>query len=43
MDIMGANKNDFHADPAGSASEPNRLTATGTQWLNLALAMEERQ
>jgi hypothetical protein len=43
MDIIGAHKNDFHAELAGSASEPNRLTATGTEWLNLALSMEERQ
>jgi hypothetical protein len=38
MDIIGAQKHGFHAEPA-----PNRLTLTGNEWLNLALSMEERQ
>ena len=38
MDIIGAQKHGFHAEPA-----PTRLAVTGNEWLNLALSMEERQ
>lgn len=41
MDVIGAQK--FHVELAGSASDPSRLTATGNEWLNLSLSMEERQ
>ena len=38
MDIIGAQKHGFHAEPALT-----HLAVTGNEWLNLALSMEERQ
>jgi hypothetical protein len=42
MDIMGPHK-DIEADPGQSGLEPSHLSSVGTQWLNLALSIEERQ
>jgi len=40
MDIIGTQH--VHVE-AGSASDSNSLTGVGSQWLNLALSIEERQ
>ena len=40
MDIIGTQH--VHVE-AGSASNSNSLTGVGSQWLDLALSIEERQ
>ena len=41
MDIMRAHQHQVNADSAGSGFDPNCLT--GSEWLNLAISIEERQ
>lgn len=43
MDIIGAHPHQVNADPAQSEPTTNRLPGVGTEWLNLALSIEERQ
>ena len=43
MDIMCAQQPDGIADPAQSGFTQTPLTGVGSQWLNLALSIEERQ
>ena len=42
MDIIGTHL-DVSPDPAESGSHPNHLTEVGSQWLILALLIEEKQ
>jgi len=43
MDIMRAHQTELTAEPAPSGPSQNRSSAMATQWLNLALSIEERQ
>ena len=43
MDIIGVHQPDRIANVAQSALDANRPPAVGTQWLDLALLIEERQ
>ena len=43
MDIMRAQQTELSADPGLSVARPNRSSEVGTEWLNLALSIEERQ
>ena len=43
MDIMRAHQAQVNTDLAQSESNSSRLTGVSTQWLNLALSIEERQ
>ena len=42
MDIVGTHLG-ISANPAESGINPNRLTEVGSQWLTLALSIEEKQ
>ena len=44
MDIMRAHQTELRsADPGLSGAEPNHSSELGTQWVNLALSIEDRQ
>jgi hypothetical protein len=43
MDIMGAQQLEITADLAQSGFNSNRPTGAGSEWLNLALSIEEKQ
>src|SRR5882757_1549920 len=43
VDIMHAHQTELTAEPAPSGPSQNRSSAMATQWLNLALSIEERQ
>ena len=43
MDIMRAHQPEVTTDPAKLGSNPNRPTGVGSEWLNLALSIEEKQ
>jgi hypothetical protein len=43
MDIMRAHQTELNADSGPSVPHQNRNSELGTQWLNLALSIEERQ
>jgi hypothetical protein len=43
MDIIGAHPHQNNAEPAQSESAPNLHAGVGTEWLDLALSVEERQ
>jgi len=43
MDIMRAHQTELNGDSGPSLPNRNRSSEMGTQWLNLALSIEERQ
>jgi len=43
MDIMHAHQTELSADPGLSGAKPNPSSELDTQWLNLALSIEDRQ
>jgi hypothetical protein len=43
MDIMRAHQAEMTADPGPLGPNQNRSSEMATQWLNLALSIEERQ
>jgi hypothetical protein len=43
MDIMRAHQTELSAESGPSIPDRNRSSEIGTQWLNLALSIEERQ
>ena len=43
MDVMRAHRHEVNTDPPSSGNHPALVTGVGTEWLSLALSIEERQ